>query len=74
MEELWVTVNMLGTRADRQPVKSSGRHAIEEELGILCRQVIQLDPSHVNAHYHLGIALNDKGDLDGAIDEYHQAI
>src|SRR5262249_7388810 len=35
---------------------------------------IKIDPNYAMAHYNLGIALKDKGDLDGAIRCYRTAI
>ena len=36
------------------------------------RQALQVNPDHAIAHYDLGLALNDKGDLEAAIHEYRE--
>lgn len=38
------------------------------------RQALQLKPQDANLHNGLGVALNDKGDHDGAITEFLEAI
>ena len=38
------------------------------------REAIRLEPDYAEAHYNLGIALQDKGQLDEAIAAYREAI
>jgi tetratricopeptide (TPR) repeat protein len=45
----------------------------EEAVGY-CLAAVSLRPEAAAAHYNLGLALHDKGDLNGAIAEYHKAI
>ncbi len=58
------------TRADLCGVLPLQReeHAITE-----CREAIRLNPSDAGPHYHLGLALEEKGGLQEAIAEYRTA-
>src|SRR5207244_5012425 len=47
-------------------------HRFEESAGQL-RKTLEIDPTSFYAHYNLGIALQGKGDLSGAIAEYEKA-
>src|SRR5262249_10113178 len=38
------------------------------------REAIRLDPKHARAHYNLGLALRDKGELDAAIASFQAEI
>jgi serine/threonine protein kinase/Flp pilus assembly protein TadD len=38
------------------------------------RRVLELDPTLPFAHHNIGVALDKKGDLDGAIAEYHKEL
>jgi adenylate cyclase len=37
------------------------------------RKTLEIDPTFVNAHYYLGLVLQQKGDLPGAIAQYERA-
>ena len=49
--------------------------ATEQQAAIAeYHKAIELDPKDASAHYNLGVALYDKGQLDDAIAEYKKAI
>jgi TolB-like protein/Tfp pilus assembly protein PilF len=47
-------------------------HRFDESVAQL-RKTLEIDPTSFYAHYNLGIALQAKGDLSGAITEYEKA-
>src|SRR5207248_4082283 len=44
-----------------------------EEAAAQLRKTLEIDPTDFYARYHLGMALQAKGDLSGAIAEYEKA-
>ena len=40
----------------------------------LLRQALELKPNYPEAHYNLGIALKEQGDLTAAINSYNTAL
>ena len=38
------------------------------------REALRLKPDYAEAHNNLGVALEDRGSLDGAIAEYREAL
>lgn len=74
---LWIS----GSTTFAQSIEEQMRKAREAYSGgnyvqveAICREVIQDDPSNVEAHTFLGLVLYDQGKLDEAIENYRTAI
>lgn len=73
--ELCEEINLLYARRDaRRGADDEQRAAVETQILALAREACEVDAKYVPAQMELGHALDNAGDVDGAIDAFRAAI